>query len=49
MVEGKLSIQVTLKEVYDVLCPQCRKKLKELIKEKITDEMVRNVLGEQIS
>ena len=44
MAQAGLSIQLNVKEIYDRLCPKCKKKLKQLIKEKITDQLVEGVL-----
>jgi len=46
LAKAGLSINLTLKEIYDRLCPKCKKRLRELIKEKITDNMVNQVLAE---
>jgi hypothetical protein len=40
------TINLTMQEVYRVLCPKCRKRLKGLVKDKLTDKMVDQVLGE---
>jgi len=47
MAKAGLQISLTVKEIYDRLCPKCKKRLRELIKEKITDDMVNQVLGEK--
>jgi len=44
MAQAGLSIQLNVKEIYERLCPKCKKKLKQLIKEKITDQLVEGVL-----
>ena len=44
MAQAGLSIQLNVKEIYERLCPKCKKKLKALIKEKITDQLVEGVL-----
>ena len=44
MAQAGLSIQLNVKEIYERLCPKCKKKLKQLIKEKITDQHVEGVL-----
>ena len=46
MAKAGLSINLTVKEIYERLCPKCKKRLRELIKEKITDKMVNQVLAE---
>ena len=40
-----MSVQLAIPEIYAQLCPKCKKKLRRLIKEKITDQMVSQVLG----
>jgi len=40
-----ISIQVSVKEIYEKLCPECKAKLRELIKQKVTDEFVEKVIG----
>jgi len=42
--EAGLRINVSLKEVYEKLCPKCKEKIRQLIKEKITDELVSRTL-----
>jgi len=40
-----ISVQLSVKEIYDRMCVKCRKKIRDLIKEKITDQMVSQVIG----
>ena len=48
MAQAGLKINLSVKEIYERLCPKCKKRLRELIKEKITDNMVNQILtGEQ--
>lgn len=47
MAKAGLQVSLTVKEIYERLCPKCKKRLRELIKEKITDDMVNQVLGEK--
>ena len=47
MAKTGLSISLTVKEIYERLCPKCKRKVRELIKEKITEDMVNQVLGEK--
>jgi hypothetical protein len=44
---SQVQVQLTLKEIYDLLCPQCKRKLKEKIKEKIADSLVEGVLQDK--
>jgi protein-disulfide isomerase len=47
MAQAQAQISLNVKEIYDILCPQCKKKFRELIKEKITDSMVESVLQDK--
>lgn len=40
-------IPIDIKEVYKLMCPECRQKLKDLVKEKLTDRMVESTLEEK--
>jgi len=39
-----VEVQVSLREIYRAVCPKCKKKIRELIREKITEDMVNRVL-----
>jgi len=39
-----LNIQLSVSEINKVLCGKCRKKLRGLVKERITDKMVDEVI-----
>ena len=43
-----MSIQVNLsmKEIYKELCPKCKKKLEQMVRGKMEDEMVKKMLEE---
>jgi len=43
-----VKVQLSLKEIYEKVCPKCKKKIRGLIKEKITDDMVDQVLGKEV-
>ena len=45
MAQAGMSVQLAIPEIYQALCPKCKKTLRRLIKEKISDEMVSQVLG----
>jgi len=45
MAEAQMRIQLSVKEIYEKLCPKCKRKVRELIKEKITEDMVNRVIG----
>jgi uncharacterized protein with PIN domain len=44
MAQAGVSVQLSVKEIYDKMCPKCKAKIRELIKEKVTDQMVSEVL-----
>lgn len=46
MAQAGISVQLAISEIYAKLCPKCKKKLKALIKEKISDQMVSQVIGD---
>jgi len=39
-------INVSIKEIYSKLCPECQAKLRELLKDKIADQTVKDALEE---
>jgi len=41
---SEVKVQVNLREIYKRVCPKCKKIIRDLIKEKITDQMVDQVL-----
>jgi hypothetical protein len=43
--EAKTQISLSVKEIYERLCPKCKKALKELIRDKLTDQMVEQMLA----
>ena len=45
--QAGIQVQLSVKEIYDVMCPECQKKIRELIKEKVTDQMVKSVIGDK--
>jgi hypothetical protein len=46
MKQGEMNIQLSVKEIVEVCCPDCKLKVRELVKEKVTDQMVDQVLGD---
>jgi hypothetical protein len=40
-----VKINLSLNEIYKVLCPKCQKKLKDLVKDKLSDQMVEEALA----
>lgn len=45
MAQAGMNIQLSIPEIYKLCCPKCKKQLKRLIREKISDEMVSKVVG----
>jgi len=45
MAQAGINVQLSVKEIYEKLCPKCREKIKALIKDKITEQMVDQVVG----
>jgi len=41
---ARFEIQLSIKEIYERLCPKCKKKLREIVKEKLTDKLVQDML-----
>lgn len=39
-----LQINLTMREIYKNLCPQCKRKLEKMVKEKMDEAMVKRVL-----
>ena len=39
-------INLSIKEIYATLCPECQTKLRDLLKEKIADQTVKDALEE---
>ena len=38
------SLNVTMQEVYSQLCEECKKKVEALVKDKLTDEIIKKTL-----
>lgn len=45
MAQAQMRVQLSVKEIYEAVCDGCKVKVRELIKEKITDNMVTQVIG----
>jgi len=45
MAKAGIQVQVGLAEIYQVVCPDCQVKIRELVREKISDDMVFKVIG----
>jgi len=46
MMSQQSQINLTIAEMNKILCPKCKKHLRSLIKDRITDQMVDSVIGE---
>lgn len=42
--EAKATVQLSIKEIYNLLCEECKHALKEHIKSKISEQMVEGML-----
>jgi hypothetical protein len=40
-----VSVSLNLTEVYSHLCSKCQRKMRQLIKDKVTDQMVNQIIG----
>jgi len=45
--EASMRIQLNVKEIYERLCTGCKQKIRDLIKDKITEQLVSQVLEEE--
>ena len=45
MAQAGMQVQLSIKEINEMLCPQCKAVLRELIKSKISDQMIDSVVG----
>jgi len=45
MAQAGVNIQIRIKDIYDALCPECQTKVRALIKERITDLTVQQIIG----
>lgn len=46
--QAGLKIDLSIAEVYEAVCEDCQKELRELVRSKISDQMVDQVLGEAV-
>jgi hypothetical protein len=37
-------VSLSIKEIYKLICPECREKLEKLVKDKLQDNMVKQIL-----
>ncbi|MEM2449030.1 MAG: hypothetical protein QXT14_08810 [Candidatus Bathyarchaeia archaeon] len=44
--EGKgITVNITLAEIDEILCEKCRKKLRELVRSKLPDDLIENIIS----
>ena len=43
-----LQVNLSLNEIYHKLCPECQKKLRELVKDKLADQLIDEQLKEKL-
>lgn len=44
MTEKNLNLNISLREINEILCPDCKVKLQEITKDKIAEELARRAL-----
>ena len=44
MQQQQLAVQLSIQEVYDCTCAKCQKRIKDLVRDKISDQMVDQVI-----
>lgn len=42
-----VTVQIDIKEIWTVLCPECKVKIRELLKHKVAEQVADKMLGEQ--
>lgn len=45
MAQETTNVQLSIKEIYAKLCPKCKREVKELIKNKLSDQVVDKMVG----
>jgi hypothetical protein len=40
-----ITVNIDLKEIYRILCPKCKKQVKALVQQKISEKLVEQVIG----
>lgn len=48
MAQAGINVQLSVKDIYERMCPKCREKIKALIRDKISDQMVNQVIGAEV-
>jgi len=39
-----VTVNIRVKEVYELLCEECKKRVERLLRERVTEELVRSML-----
>ena len=45
MAQAGIQVQLSVKEIYAKLCPKCKAEIKKLVKDKLTDQLVEQMVG----
>ena len=45
MAKAGIQVQMTVREIHAILCEECREKLRRLVKDKISEQLVDQVIG----
>lgn len=45
MAQQETKVELSIKEIYAGLCPKCKKVVRELIKNKLSDQVVDRMVG----
>ena len=44
MPKSGIKVQISLEEIYNMLCPKCKKKLRKFVKDRIAEHLTNDVL-----
>ncbi|MEM3488166.1 MAG: hypothetical protein QXO75_00655 [Nitrososphaerota archaeon] len=45
---SSVNINISLQEIYRLLCPKCKRKVNELIRQKLPDELIEQLLEQSL-
>ena len=45
MAQAGIQVQLSVKEIYAKLCPKCKAEVKKLVKDKLTYQLVEQMVG----
>lgn len=43
------NIQLSVKDIYAKICPKCKRIIKDMVRDKVTEQMVDNILGAEVT